>query len=75
MPTVTTPQAIKVQIGNQFAPTIRNLAYGNKTLKSATDLDYAGAETGDVISYDAANNNFYVTSVSNSITDLDAGFF
>jgi hypothetical protein len=75
MPTVTTPQTIKVQIGNQFAPTVRNLSYGTKTLKSATDLTYAGAQTGDVISYDAANNNFYVTSVTNNITDLDAGFF
>ena len=75
MPTVTTPQAIKVQIGNQFAPTVRNISYGTKTLKSATDLAYVGANSGDVITYDAANNNFYVTSVTNNITDLDAGFF
>jgi hypothetical protein len=73
--TVNTPQTIKVQIGNQFAPTVRNLSYGTKTLKSATDLTYAGAQTGDVITYNAANNTFYVTNVANDLLDIDAGFF
>lgn len=66
---------IKVQVGNQFGPTVRNIAYGQRTLKSATDLTLAGAQDGDVIAYNAANNNFYIVNPIANITDLDAGFF
>jgi hypothetical protein len=72
---VTPPSTIKVQVGNQFTGKVQSITYGTRTLKSATDLTLGGAQTGDVISYDAANNNFYVTNVSNTIQDLDAGFF
>jgi molybdopterin-binding protein len=73
--TVTPPSTIKVQVGNQFTGTVQSITYGTRTLKSATDLRVGGAATGDVITYDAANNSFYVTSVAANITDLDAGFF
>jgi hypothetical protein len=66
---------IRVQVGNQFGPTVRNIAYGTKTLKSATDLSLAGAQDGDVIAYNAANNNFYVTNSTTNLADIDAGFF
>ena len=66
---------IRVQVGNQFGPTVRNIAYGTKTLKSATDLSMIGAQNGDVISYDSANNSFYITSPTTNLVDIDAGFF
>jgi hypothetical protein len=72
--TVNTPQAIKVQIGSN-QPKVQSLAYGTRTLKSAADLNSTGAQDKDVIVYNAANNTFYTTSVTASITDLDAGFF
>ena len=72
---VTPPSTIKVQVGNQFTGKVQSIAYGTRTLKSATDLTLAGAQTGDVITYDAANNSFYVTNVANDLLDLDAGFF
>ena len=66
---------IRVQVGNQLGPTVRNISYGARTLKSATDLTMAGAQNGDVIAYDSANNNFYVTNPINNIPDIDAGLF
>jgi hypothetical protein len=72
---VTPPSTIKVQVGNQFTGKVQSIAYGTRTLKSATDLNIGQAQTGDVITYDAANNSFYVTNVANDLLDLDAGFF
>jgi molybdopterin-binding protein len=72
---VTPPSTIKVQVGNQFSGKVQSIAYGTRTLKSATDLNIGQAQTGDVITYDAANNSFYVTNVANDLLDLDAGFF
>ncbi len=76
MPNVTVrqPSVIKVQVGNK--PTaVQSINYGSKTLLGSADLTLNGANTGDVIVYNAANNNFVVTSVLNTITDLDGGFF
>ena len=72
---VTPPSTIKVQVGNQFSGKVQSITYGTRTLKSATDLNIGQAQTGDVITYDAANNSFYVTNVANDLLDLDAGFF
>ena len=72
--TVTQPGTINVRVGNKPA-TVQSITYGARTLKSATDLSVAGAQDGDVITYDQANNSFFVTSVTNAITDLDAGTF
>jgi len=72
---VTPPSTIKVQVGNQFTGKVQSIAYGTRTLRSATDLNIGQAQTGDVITYDAANNSFYVTNVANDLLDLDAGFF
>jgi hypothetical protein len=72
--TVSTPQTIKVQIGSN-QPKVQSLAYGTKTLKSASDLNSTGAQDKDVIVYNSSNNTFYTTSIVNSIPELDAGFF
>ena len=72
---VTPPSTIKVQVGNQFTGKVQSIAYGTRTLKSAADLNIGQAQTGDVITYDAENNSFYVTNVANDLLDLDAGFF
>lgn len=76
MPTVTVrqPTTINVRVGNKPA-TVQSISYGGRTLKSATDLNYATAQTGDVISYDSANNNFVVVPANSVIPDLDAGYF
>ena len=69
---VTPPSTIKVQVGNQFTGKVQSIAYGTRTLRSATDLSIGSANTGDVIAYNSANNSFYVTNV---VADLDAGYF
>ena len=73
--TVTPPSTIKVQVGNQFTGTVQSIAYGTRTLKSATDLTIGAANTGDAILYNSSTKTFQVTSITNAITDLDAGFF
>ena len=58
MPTVTIsqPAVINVKVGNKPA-TVQSITYGTRTLKSATDLTIAGANT---------TANLYIT---NSGTD------
>ena len=73
--TVTPPSTIKVQVGNQFTGTVQSIAYGTRTLKSATDLTIGAANTGDAIIYNSTSKNFEVLPITNAITDLDAGFF
>lgn len=72
--TVSQPAVINVKVGNKPA-TVQSITYGSRTLKSATDLSLVGGQQNDVITYDVANNNFYVTSVANTIVSLDGGTF
>ena len=72
---VTPPSTIKVQVGNQFAGTVQSIAYGTRTLKSATDLTIGDANTGDAIIYNSISKNFEVLPITDAITDLDAGYF
>ena len=72
--TVTQPAVINVKVGNKPA-TVQSINYGTRTLKSAADLSIAGAQNGDAIIYDSANNSFVVTNVAAGITDIDAGLF
>ena len=65
---------IKVQVNSQ-RPTVTSINYGSKTIKNSSDLVMSGAQNGDVIIYDSANNNFYVAPVTSTVTDLDAGTF
>lgn len=66
---------IQVKIGQQNVPKVQTITYGGRTLKSATDLKITGAQNGDVITYDSANNSFVVSPVSTAGTSIDGGFF
>jgi hypothetical protein len=59
MPTVTVrqPASVKVRIEGQKTK-VQTLSYGTKTLRSLTDLSLAGANTGDVIVYNADSKTF-----------------
>lgn len=72
--TVNQPATINVKVGNKPA-TVQSINYGSKTIKGSTDLKLTGAETGDAILYDAANNNFYVAPAAGTITSIDGGTF
>jgi hypothetical protein len=73
--TVTQPAVIKVQVGNKPAA-VQTISYGSKTLRSSSDLSIPpNANTGDVIIYNSANNNFSVTSISAEIGIIDGGLF
>ena len=72
--TVNPPSTIRVQVNNQN-PTVQSIAYGSKSIRGSSDLMMAGAQDGDVIVFNSANNDFQVKSIMNSITDIDAGLF
>ena len=72
--TVRQPAVINVKVGNKPA-TVQSINYGSKTIKGSADLVLAGAQNGDAIIYDSANNNFVVTNIAAGITDIDAGLF
>jgi hypothetical protein len=72
--TVTQPSVIQVQVNNQ-RPTVQSINYGSKTIKGSADLRFTGAQNGDVIAYDSANNDFVVTNIAAAVTDIDAGTF
>lgn len=59
MPTVTVrqPSTIKVKVEGQKSR-VQSINYGNKTLRSSSDLNLSGANTGDVIVYDSQINGF-----------------
>ena len=73
---VTPPATIKVQVGSTAQPRVSSLGYGGRfALKSATDLDMAGAQDRDVITYDADTNSFVIAPAENSRLIIDNGFF
>jgi hypothetical protein len=73
--TVSQPAVIKVQVGNKPAA-VQSINYGSKTLRGSTDLSIPpNANSGDVIIYNSANNNFSVTSISAEIGIIDGGLF
>ena len=77
--TVNQPSLIKVRVGTGTVPAATEISYGgNRTLKSATDLELAGAQTGDVITYVANTNSFEVVNAGTlplDLTKVDAGNF
>lgn len=77
MPNVTVrpPSTINVRVGPQNPATVQSITYGTRTLKSATDLLLAGAQTGDVIQYDADTRNFTVGPLQEAPPDIDGGYF
>lgn len=72
--TVTQPSTIKVQVGGK-PTTVQSINYGSRTLKGASDLNLTGANTGDVIVYNVANNDFTVTGIEAAVRHLDGGYF
>jgi hypothetical protein len=76
---VTQPSVIKVRVGTGTIPTATEINYGgNRTLKSAPDLDLVGVQDGDVITYVANTNSFEVVNAGTLPLDLrnvDAGTF
>jgi hypothetical protein len=77
--TVTQPAVIKVRVGTGTVPAATAINYGGtRTLKSATDLELAGANDGDVITYVANTNSFEVVNAGTlplDLTNVDAGTF
>lgn len=59
MPTVTVrqPATVRVRVEGQKTK-VQTLSYGTKTLRSLTDLSLTGANTGDVIVYNADSKTF-----------------
>ena len=73
--TVNQPGSISVKVGGQNPATVQSISYGTRTLKSAADLTYAGANTGDVIIYNANTKTFSVENIVASVTEVDGGLF
>ena len=72
--TVRQPATINVKVGNKPA-TVQSINYGSKTIKGSADLSLAGAQQGDAILFDSANNTFYVAPALSTVSDIDAGLF
>jgi hypothetical protein len=73
--TVSSPAVIQVKVNPQQSGEVKSLNYGIRSLIGSTDLSMAGATDSDVITYQANTNSFIIKSVTDAITDLDAGFF
>jgi hypothetical protein len=58
---VVTPfQSTLVRVAQNSQPRVNSIAYGIKTLLSSTDLIVNNPIDGSVITYNAANNNFFL---------------
>jgi len=66
---------INVRVGNQNPTKVQTITYGARTLKSATDLNIIGGNTGDVIMYNANTKTFSVTNIDTTIGSIDGGIF
>ena len=66
---------VNVQVGNQTNPRVNTINYGIRSLKGSTDLTMTGAQSGDVIVYNADTKTFNVEPASAAIPSLDAGEF
>ena len=65
---------VNVQLGAS-QQTVRTLSYGITTLKGLADVNMAGAQDRDVVTYIAATNSFIITPAENSRLIIDNGFF
>jgi hypothetical protein len=73
--TVSQPGTISVRVGTAQQPTVDALAYGSRTLKSASDLELSGAANGSIISYNSNTQSFSVVPAGTLPLNLDAGRF
>lgn len=73
--TINPPATFKVSVNNQEATTVKSINYNLRTINGSADLNMAGANTGDVIVYNANTNSFIVEPIVDTITDIDGGTF
>ena len=67
---------VNVQMGQSVNPRVSTVSYGQRTLKSATDLNVVGAADGEAIVYQANTNSFVVAPViAAGIGTVDGGTF
>ena len=70
--TVTVKPASKYEAVVTVAPS------ANISLSTVVNVDTSGAEDGDALVYDAANNNYVIREItfnSNNITNINGGAF
>ena len=70
--TVTVKPASKYEAVVTVAPS------ANITLSTVVNVDTSGAEDGEALVYDAANNNYVIREItfnSNNITNINGGAF
>ena len=67
------PPTVRVQVGAS-QPKVTTISYGGRfALKSATDLDFAGATDGDTIIYKSVTNSFVLEPVNTVLPRIDGG--
>jgi hypothetical protein len=66
---------VNVQIGPSPRQKVNTIQYGGRSLKSASDLELANKQNGDVIVYQANTDSFIVEPISALAPALDQGFF
>ena len=66
---------VNVQIGQTTNPKVNNIAYGNRSLKSANDVDLNGIQENGILAYRANNQTFVATAINDLHPKLDAGLF
>lgn len=70
---VTPPSTIKVQVGSITQPRVTSLSYGGRfALKNASDLNMAGAQTGDTIVYNSETDSFSIKTPASAV-NVDGG--
>ena len=78
--TITPPSVINVRVEGQSSK-VKSINYSPKTLKDSVDVSIAGANTGDVLTYNAASQLFSLkpvganTNFSGSIIPSQNGVF
>ena len=77
--TVLPPSTIKVRVGPSNPAVATAISYGGGSgvslLKALSDVDMAGAQDRDVVTYVAATDSFVIAPAENSRLIIDNGFF
>ena len=66
---------VNVQVGPTTNPRVNTLNYGNRSLKSANDVDLNGIQENGILAYQANNQIFVATTLNDLHPNLDAGLF
>jgi hypothetical protein len=70
----TPPSTVRVTIG-QNKPSVTSLSYGTRSLKSASDLNLAGAQDNYAIIYKADTNSFVIGPAGVAGVTIDNGTY